>query len=256
MLKQLSLVPICVFVVVAAALAVLNITEVVAPLLLIPITHTLFISFVSFAVAYVSARGYMRSGLYSLLLIGNANLAFGLGFLASWLMSAPGGQNVLLTADNTGTLLSSILNVSAAILSWGGVTESKISQRGRTEVTISYGGVSFFMILLAIASFLDITPPFFVQGIGPTPLRDMVLVIALVLFCLSSAGLMKFYFGSKADILWWYSLALALIAVGQLAWLLEKTVGSPLSWTGSIATYLAETYFLVAVLIPTRQASR
>lgn len=194
----------------------------------------------------------MKSGLYCLVLMGSANLAFGLGFLVSWLLSTPRGLNALLTVDNTGSLLSSILHVSAVILVWKGVTEGKVSQRGKTEVILSYGGVSLFMILLTIASSLNVTPPFFVQGIGPTPLRNTVVVIALALFGISSIALMRFYFKSKADILWWYSLALSLIAVGQFAWVLEKSIGSPLSWAGSIATYLAGVYFLMAVLIPVR----
>jgi hypothetical protein len=251
--KRISLIPIFVIVALAAALALLDIREVVAPLSLIPIAHTLFISCISFAVAYVSAKCYMRSGLYCLLLIGNGNVAFGLGFLASWLMSAPGGQNILLTADNTGTLLSSILHVSAMLLIWVGVTEAKVSQRGKREVILSYGAVSLFMILLTIASLLNTTPPFFVQGVGPTALRNTIVGTSLILFCISSIALMRFYFRSKADILWWYSLALALIAVGQFAFVLQKTVGSPLSWTGSIATYLAGGYFLIAVLIPARE---
>ncbi len=255
MLKRVSLIPIPVFIIVAAALAVMDIREVVAPLSLIPITHTLFISCISFAVAYISARGYMASGLYRFLLMGSGNLAFGLGFLASWLLSVPDGHNVLLTVDNTGTLLSSILHVSAAILVWVRVTEERISQREKTEVILSYGGVSLFMVLLTTASLLSATPPFFVQGIGPTPLRNMVVVVTLMLFGISSIALMRFYFRSKADVLWWYSLALSLIAVGQFAYMLQKSVGSPLSWTGSIATYLAGIYFLIAVLIPVRESS-
>jgi hypothetical protein len=255
LLKRVSLIPIPVFIAAAVALAVLDISEVVAPLSLIPITHTLFISCVSFAVAYVSARSYMASGLYRFLLMGSGNLAFGLGFLASWLLNVPGGQNVLVTVDNSGTLLSSILHVSAAILVWVGVTQEKVTRRGKADVILSYGGVSLFMVLLTIASLLSTTPPFFVQGIGPTSLRNMVVVTALILFGISSIALMRFYFRSKADILWWYSLALSLIAVGQFAYVLQKSVGSPLSWTGSIATYLAGVYFLIAVLIPVRESS-
>lgn len=255
LLKQVSLIPIFALIVVAAALAVLDIREVVAPLSLIPITHTLFISCISFAVAYISARSYMTSGLYRFLLMGSGNLAFGLGFLASWLLSVPGGQNVLLTADNTGTLLSSILHVSAVILVWVGVTEEKVSRRGKTEVILSYSGVSLFMILLTIGSLFSATPLFFVQGTGPTPLRNTVVVVALILFGISSITLMRLYIRSKADILWWYSLALSLIAVGQFAYVLQKSVGSPLSWTGSVSTYLAGAYFLIAVLIPVRRSS-
>jgi hypothetical protein len=255
LLKRVSLIPIPVFIAAAVALAVLDIREVVAPLSLIPITHTLFISCISFAVAYISARGYMTSGQYRFLLMGSGNLAFGLGFLASWLLSAPGGQNVLLTVDNTGTLLSSILHVLGVILVWVGVTGERVWQRGKKEVILSYVGVSLFMVLLTIASLLSATPPFFVQGIGPTPLRNRVVLIALILFGISSIALMRFYFRSKADTLWWYSLALSLIAVGQFAWVLQKSVGSPLSWTGSIATYLAGFYFLIAVLIAVRGSS-
>jgi len=254
LLKRVSLIPLPVFIVVTVALAVLDIRKVVAPLSLIPITHTLFISCISFLVAYISAKGYVTIGLHRLLLMGCGNLAFGLGFLASWFLSVPGGENTLLTVDNTGILLSSILHVLGSILVWVGVTKEKASQRAK-EVILSYVGVSLFMVLLTIASLVGATPPFFVPGIGPTPLRTMVVVIALMLFGISSIAFMRLYFRSKTDVLWWYSLALSLIVVGQFAWVLQKIVGGPLSWTGSIAQYLAGVYFLIAVLISARESN-
>lgn len=249
------MIPIPIFLAAAVGLAFLDVREVIAPLSLIPITHTLLISCISFVVAYISAKGYMESGLYRLLLLGTGDFAFGVGFLASWLPDIPGWPNVLLTVDNTGILVSSILHVLSAIVVGSGAIKEMASQRGKVQVILSYVLVSVFMVLLMVASVLGVTPPFFVQGIGPTPLRGMVVVVALMLFSISSIALMRLYFMSKADVLWWYSLALSLIAVSQFAWLLQKTVGSPLSWLGSSAAYLAGVYLLTAVLTAARGSS-
>ncbi|MFQ6067782.1 MAG: PAS domain S-box protein, partial [bacterium] len=51
----------------------------------------------------------------------------------------------------------------------------------------------------------------------------------------------------KSDFLYWYSLALALIAVGLSVGFLEKAVGSPIGWGGGFAQYLGGIYFLIAV---------
>ncbi|MDL5502358.1 MAG: hypothetical protein QSU88_03990, partial [Candidatus Methanoperedens sp.] len=54
--------------------------------------------------------------------------------------------------------------------------------RRKRNLTLAYPGILISIILLTIVSFQGITPPFFLQGTGPTPLRQMVLGTAAVLF--------------------------------------------------------------------------
>ncbi|MFB0536675.1 MAG: PAS domain S-box protein [Anaerolineae bacterium] len=114
---------------------------------------------------------------------------------------------------------------------------------------LAYLGVLVFTALLTVASLRGAIPPFFIQELGPTLLRQVVLGTAVALFGISSLFLMRLYSKSKETFQYWYSLALALIAVGLSAVFLQKAVGSPIGWTGRSAQYLGGIYFLIAVLI-------
>lgn len=93
------------------------------------------------------------------------------------------------------------------------------------------------------------------QGVGPTLLRQVVLGTAVVLFAISSVVFMIIYCTSKSDVLYWYSLALALIAIGLFAVSIQKVVGSPLGWAGRTAQYVGGMYFLITVLISYKSAT-
>jgi PAS domain S-box-containing protein len=77
---------------------------------------------------------------------------------------------------------------------------------------------------------------------------------AAALFAISSVLFMRAFFKSKSDFLYWYFLALALIAVGLTSAFLQKAVGSPFGWAGRFAQYLGSVYFLIAVSITIRGA--
>ncbi len=119
---------------------------------------------------------------------------------------------------------------------------------------LAYLGVLVFMALLTIASLQGAIPPFFIQGVGPTLLRQVVLGTAAALFAMSSLLFMIFYSKSRSEFLYWYSLALALIAAGLSAVFLQKAVGSPIGWTGRSTQYLGGIYFIIAVLTALRGA--
>jgi len=116
-------------------------------------------------------------------------------------------------------------------------------------VILAYLGVLVFTALLTITSIRGAIPPFFIQELGPTLLRQVVLGTAVALFGISSLLFMRLYSKSKEAFQYWYSLALALIAVGLSAVFLQKAVGSPIGWAGRSAQFLGGVYFLVAVLI-------
>jgi PAS domain S-box-containing protein len=115
-------------------------------------------------------------------------------------------------------------------------------------VNLAYLGVLVFVASLTIVSLRGATPPYILQGIGPTPLGRAVLGTAVALFGFSSLLFMRLYSKSKEAFQYWYSLALALIAVGLSAVFLQKAVGSPIGWAGRSAQYLGGIYFLIAVL--------
>jgi PAS domain S-box-containing protein len=236
------------FIVIIAVLAISDIRVVFEPPLLLSILNTLFISVMSFVVASISASNYLKRGSFSFLLLGCGVLAFGSGNLvAGWLIGPPGGPNVAVTIHNIEALLGSVFHVVSAALA--GATSEKVSNHRKSRVLLAYLGVLVFTALLTVASLRGALPPFFNQELGPTLLRQVVLVTAVALFGISSLFLMRLYSKSKEAFQYWYSLALALIAVGLFAVFLQKAVGSPIGWAGRSAQYLSGIYFFIAVLI-------
>jgi len=250
LLRRLGAIPLPVFIAIVASLFTAQPympLVVFEPPLLLPILNTLFVSAVSFVVAYITARSYLTSGSLIPLLLGSAVLTFGsTGLVAGWLMGL-GGPNVNVTVHNTGALAASIFHAVSATLAFAGAT-LQVSRFRKSRLIIAYLGVLVFAALLTIASLQGSIPPFFIQGVGPTLLRQVVLGTALALFALSSILFMRRYSKSKSPILYWYSLALALIAVGLSAVFLQRAVGGPIGWTGRSAQYLSGIYFLIAVL--------
>ncbi len=243
------------FIVAIIALAILDIKAVFEPPLLLPVLNTLFVSVVSFAVAYISAKSYLRTGLPNVLLLGCGVLTFGVGnLIAGWLITFPGAPNINVTVHNTGALLGSLFHAVGAMLPLPEIGAENVSKRRNFGAILIYPGILVFMALVTIASLRGAIPPFFTQGVGPTPLRQGVLGSAVALFAIASFLFMRHYFRLKVDFLYWYSLALALIAAGLSAVFLQKAVGSPIGWAGRSAQYFAGVYFFVAVLNVTRGA--
>lgn len=253
--RGLGAIAVPIFVAIIVALAILDIKAVFEPPLLLPVLNTLFVSIVSFAVAYISAKCYLTTGLPNVLLLGCGVLTFGTAnLIAGWLITFTGSPNINVTIHNTGALLGSLFHAVGAMLPLPELVAGKVSKRRKFGVVLVYLGVLVFIALVAIASLRDAIPPFFMQGIGPTPLRQGVLGSALALFAISSFLFMERYSKLKVDFLYWYSLALALIAAGLSAVFLQKAVGCPIGWAGRSAQYLAGVYFFVAVLTVTRGA--
>ncbi len=59
---------------------------------------------------------------------------------------------------------------------------------------------------------------------------------------------MAHYFKAKTDFLYWYSLCLAMLAIGLFAFFVQKSVGSPVGWLGRSANYFGGIFALGAIL--------
>ena len=237
------------FIALIAILVILDIRLVFEPSLLLPVLNTVFISIMAFLVAYLSARGYLKTGSLNLLLVGTGVLAFGsANQVAGWLLGAPGGIDAFLTVGSTGLLFGSVFHLAGAASTLTAVTPEKVSNRRRPKVMFAYFGVLIFTAVLTVAVLAGALPRFFIQGIGATLFGQEVLGVAVALLAISSLLFMRSFFRSKSGFLYWYSLALALIAVGSLAVFLQQAVGSIIGWAGRSAQYLGSIYFLVGAL--------
>jgi hypothetical protein len=252
--RQLGAATALIFAVAVLTLIILDPNMVFEPLMLIPVMHTLFVTTTCLAVAYVTAKAFLTSGAYALLSSGSGIVALGISALVGgWLVNVPGGTNMIVVVQNTGYLIASFLHFASSSLI---VVRARpqISKHRKASLVFGYSLTLLAVTLLAVASYQGMMPLFFVQGVGPTPLRQAVLMTATVLFAMSSVLFMKAYKRCKSGLLYWYS-GLALITIGLFAWMFAKTVGGALSWTGRISQYVGCVCFLVALVTSARDAN-
>jgi PAS domain S-box-containing protein len=224
---------------------------------LIFIGNTLFIGAVGFAVAGIAWRNYVAAGQIQVLLLGCAMLLFGIGgVLAAVVRGLPGGANLNVTIYNAGALAGGVLHAVAALILLGGVVSEAGPARRKVWLALGYGGAVLFMAVLSAASLKGAIPPFFIQGTGPTLLRQQVLGGADLLFVFSFLIFMAAYVRNREPFLYWYAGGLALTAISLTGFFIQHSVGSPVGWVGRCAQYLGGIYFLMSLVATGRSAQR
>ena len=250
--RRIGVVPVPIFVALIAIFDVILPTSVGAsvafnPLVVFATLQTLFLFGTAVAVAYISLKGYLSGGSRTILLLGSGTLAWGFAsMVAGWLLGPPGGPNVGVTISNSGALFASLFYIASATTTMRAGL-SRDSKLRKSKLLLAYGGAVGFLSLLTVFAVEGATPAFFVPGTGSTVLRQVVVAAGLLLFAVSSILFMRLYHDSRSGILFWYSMALALTAIGLAAFYFGRTVGDPIAWTGRIATYFGGVYSLIAI---------
>ena len=226
------------------------------PAWLLPITNTVFVTVVFFIVAYIAMRNYRATGRIQILLLGCGVLAFGIGGIVAGLArSVPGaGANLNVTIYNTSALIGAIFHFIAAWILLAGISPEVGSKRKEYWLIFGYAGLTVFMSLFTMASLKGLIALFFIQGVGPTVLRQWVLGSAAILFAFSFFIFMGSYLRNREVFLYWYSSALALTAISLTAFFIESAVGSAIGWVGRSSQYLGGIYFLIAIITAARSA--
>ncbi|HYA14742.1 MAG TPA: PAS domain S-box protein, partial [Syntrophales bacterium] len=233
-------------------LFIIDINVIFEPPYLLPITNTIFTAIIPVVIAFYAAKTYLKSGSLSIFLMGCGMLSFGISAaLAGWLRPAQNGANINVTIYNTGALIGSLFHIAGAVLSSFGKSQWEF-ERGKLVVASAYCGIFAFIILFTFATFERIIPPFFIQGYGPTALRQVVLGLAIFFYLLSAIFFMDNYLKVKSDFFYWYSLGLIMLAFGLFAFYIQKGVGSPIGWAGRATNYIGAIFALVAILIAIR----
>jgi PAS domain S-box-containing protein len=231
----------------------LDISFLYEPKHLLGITNTIFTALIPIIVAFFAARTYRKTGSFSVLLMGCGMLGFGLcAGSAGWLREMHGGANINVTLYNTGALLGSLCHFSGAVINYSRRSSARELERQKLAVIPAYAAIIVFAVLLSFATVQRVVPPFFIQGSGPTALRQIVLGSSIFLYGLSSLFFLNNYLRSKSDFLYWYSLCLAMLALGLFAFYIQRIVGSPIGWVGRTSNYVGTIFALMAILAAVR----
>jgi PAS domain S-box-containing protein len=216
------------------------------PTFLVPVLNSVIFLFYG-SIAFAAAKGYLISGAPNILLLGAGMLTYGLGAMVSgWALSVS-GPDASVAIHNTSALLASILQIVGVVMTMRAMSQRAGTSK-KTKAAYLYAGISLVVALVAVLSSTGHFPAYFVQGVGPTLLREVVLAIALVLFGLSSLYFLARYYRTRQPFLYWYGLGLSLLMLCLAAIFLQTVVGDPIGWVGRSAQYLAGIYFLAAVV--------
>jgi len=202
-------------------------------------------------------RAYVASGSSNILLLGCGVLAMGCGALAGgWVRPLGGDTNASVTIFNLGGLLGAMLHAVGVLLTLLKVEPEQRAKQRRLKLLSGFAGTLVLIAIIIAAPLRNIVALFWTTDVGPTPIRQVVLGMAVFLFALTSIYAMGLYFQNRRNFLYWYSLGLALTAVGVLGLTVVKNVGGPIGWAALTAQYLGGIYFLIATLSALREAHR
>jgi signal transduction histidine kinase len=212
-----------------------------------------FVLGIGIAVVVVSSKAYLRSGSINILLIGCAILVSSLASTVSvWTLSpyVPPTltANEAVTIGNIGLLLSSFGLFLSAFFTWRMIRPTEIARR-KTILIMALSISAFLVLIISLASDFALLPIFLTSS-GPTSLRLGVLSLSAMFYFASCTILAWKYLHSKSRIIFWYSLALALLGIALVAGVLTLHLGSGLNWASRIALYLSGIYLLLALLSP------
>jgi PAS domain S-box-containing protein len=254
--KVLGLTAIPLILVTIAILVFLHSARVFEPPLLLALLNTLFIGIIPIYFSVVAGKTFRINGSFSILALGSGMLVFGLGSIAAgWLNALPGGAEITTAIHNTSAFIGGILTLLAALLVISGTSHER--DAGRSVIpSLLYGGGAAFVILFSVAAVQGFVPPFFIQGTGPTVLRQVILSNAAELYAISAVLFFIHYKRTQEDFFFWFSLGLALIMTGLLAILFQPEVGSALGWAGRLAQYGGACFALFAILTAQKNATR
>jgi len=201
---------------------------------------------IDFIVAYLSAKGYLLTGSLTLLLIT-------LSFVSSGILGIMNGifanfsSNWAVTAAAFGLLLFSVLQIFASFQ--GSFRSAPIgSENRKVRLTLVCSAAVFISLFLSLLVWLNVFPTFFVNGVGVTVFDQIVYSVVIFLFALNCVLFLRLYLKSKANVLYWYTLALALDTIGLYGLTLQVRYYDIVVWTARLGVYIATIYFLIALL--------
>jgi PAS domain S-box-containing protein len=208
--------------------------------------NVIFLSGTGIVVAFISASSYLNHGSLNILLLGSAVL---IGALVATIagVAAYDSPNYNNAIYNTGILVSSIFQFLSALATVVDA-ELKGTFSRKTLLKIAYLITLFFVGVLTVVVFAGFAPVFLTQTGQPTPIRQLTLGLSVAFFASSFVLFGWQYFKTKSKILFLYSIALGLFAVGLVSAFAVHHSGELLTWLARLTLYVGSFYFVAAVL--------
>jgi len=214
------------------------------------VVSILFYWLVTPTVTFISAKGYLNTGSLILLFI---SLAFfvALPFSIASVVT-PSIPNYAVTFAALGFIVSSAFQLAGAVqASFGSVPVG--FQNRKLRLFSALAGTLTLCIIIIVFGFLGFYPPFFLQNIGTTFIDYLFYAFSIFFFASSGLLYLRLYFKSKSEVLYFYSLALILYAIGAFGITQQVVFGDAVVWVGRTATYIGLLYFLYALIVSRKE---
>jgi signal transduction histidine kinase/PAS domain-containing protein len=216
----------------------------VSPDLLLAL-NTLFLTGSGALISVISARSYLKDGSTSLLLLGMATAAGGAAAaIAGWAAGISVNDNVGIF--NSGFLISGGLQLLSAVVTTTGATSFEPKNR-RTILALGYLGAVGSVAVVSALIFLGLSPQFYGPA-GMTLTRQWVIFTVTLFFASSAAMFALHYSRSKSPVIYWYTLALVLMAISMFGLATYTKPNALFNWIARVAYYGAGLYFLAGLL--------
>jgi PAS domain S-box-containing protein len=246
-LPRLAWVPIPAFM---AAIAALYLLELHQPYPAPELRHVLsfvFRTLVPLFISFLIARSFLARGHLALLLLGCGLVSWACAALVGGFFLSH-GPNANITIYNSLVWVSAALHLGSALLVRFPLPPVRSPGVVLAPAYTSIVALAGVVVMATLAGWI---PDFFVVGQGGTPLRQVVLGSAILMFFLTA--LLMWRRRSTSRFSYWYALGLALLATGLLGVMMAAFLDSVLNWTGRAAQFLGGLYMLAASLASIRE---
>jgi PAS domain S-box-containing protein len=212
----------------------------------------IFSTLLALAVSTVFGRSFLSHGTPGLLLFGCCTVILGISGIATLVntLTHSFDVNKYITIRNVCVWEASLCCLAGAtlLLRWG----SPLERRGRWLI-FTYAlaaSVAGFTILAARSGW---TPVFFVEGVGGTQVRHLVLGSTIVTFLLTAWLFQSAALPVRSLFLQWVTLSLSFLAASAFSLMFENVFGERPGMIGQASQYVGGFYMLMAALTAFRR---
>jgi PAS domain S-box-containing protein len=206
--------------------------------------NIVFSALVGLFIAYLVGRTFLAQGTSGPILLGCGVLFWGAAGVVAPAFSG-GDPNTMVTIHNCCTWLSAACHLTGVVTLR---SSSRVLRGGGLPLVAAYLVTLAVIALIVIAAVGQWLPTFFVPGQGGTPLRQVVLGLAAIMFLLTAGLLSGAVSGNQSAFARWYRPAMVLIAIGLSGVMVQASPGTAVSWLGRGTQILGSIYMLLAAL--------
>lgn len=247
---RLAWLPIPLLLVTMAVASGANLGDIPASSRLLLVLNLVFSTLAFLFVAYLVGRSFLARSTPGLLMLGCGAVIWSANGLVAIALSR-GNANINVTIYGLAACITALCCLIGVSLS---LRPRRVLHPAGVWLASGYAVAFITLGLISISAADGMFPTFFAPGQGSTPFRQIVLGSAVAVFALTATLLRTTNRLSLSPFRYWYSYALALIAVGLFGTVLPSSFSSVLFWLGRIGQWLGGVYMLIAAIASVRES--